>query len=636
MSRRVECQCGWSVKVDGVSRWMECQGGCNVKVSGVSRWIECQGEWTKDPEIVPVRSRKTGFPQFSTAQGRIQTYENGDHRLVVDHKIAVPSTCGCDFYLPPINRLNASHVLGLLEVVLCQDFRPAVVSVNLTFATVSGDVVHTLMFDSNQSARVSIEELVTRRISLASYGVKLTSTHDVSVYGHVTMETDVVTLLPLTAMTTSYLVPDLRTSDFEELHVILFSIVKRTSAVFLNVDSDVTILLQSNEPIGVMVLVTLPSSSPPPPPPHDVVTVASCGPDCSEPVYTDLPMAQDDVVGVEMVLPLSSMGRVFYLPVVHPMRTVHIVVSGQHNSMLHVNCEMSDVPGCTHHTLSANTSLLIEQPMKGLHENGHIWLSATSPVQVYIVTDVCVPGQDAECHVSAFFLPPLEEFFHCRADTSVGLCQVQCPSFWNSPHCLHASWLQAGSVWTSSSVTSDSRVWEVFETVSETSVNLTDICVTNNASYMQFRLDLTSPTFRPAGSRAVPLYTSCVTGAGGGGGAQGDGVDNDCDGMVDEELNNVIDDDGDGAVDEDTSSPCLTDVMARISKRGGLPGMADSRGMGFFDYEEQDSEMPLLAVITSLSVAIFAVIGVISIFLMMEIMSRRRQIRNTKIRPFVS
>lgn len=32
---------------------------------------------------------------------------------------------------------------------------------------------------------------------------------------------------------------------------------------------------------------------------------------------------------------------------------------------------------------------------------------------------------------------------------------------------------------------------------------------------------------------------------------EGDGIDNDCDGAVDEELCNSIDDDADGAVDED-------------------------------------------------------------------------------------
>ncbi|XP_062582080.1 uncharacterized protein LOC134243869 [Saccostrea cucullata] len=55
------------------------------------------------------------------------------------------------------------------------------------------------------------------------------------------------------------------------------------------------------------------------------------------------------------------------------------------------------------------------------------------------------------------------------------------------------------------------------------------------------------------------------------------------------------------------------------------------------DVEEDDnSQEYMLAVILSLCVAIFAVIAVISSFLLMEFISRQKQIRNTKIRPFVS
>ncbi|XP_061173257.1 uncharacterized protein LOC133182410 isoform X2 [Saccostrea echinata] len=55
------------------------------------------------------------------------------------------------------------------------------------------------------------------------------------------------------------------------------------------------------------------------------------------------------------------------------------------------------------------------------------------------------------------------------------------------------------------------------------------------------------------------------------------------------------------------------------------------------DAEEDDnSQEYMIAVILSLCVAIFAVIAVISSFLLMEFISRQKQIRNTKIRPFVS
>lgn len=154
-----------------------------------------------------------------------------------------------------------------------------------------------------------------------------------------------------------------------------------------------------------------------------------------------------------------------------------------------------------------------------------------------------------------------------------------------------------------------------------------------------FRLDLASVSFLPAGSRLAKLYSACVPNISAQGG-KGDGEDNDCDGLIDEELVNMVDDDGDGRIDEDTASDCESDVSLRTARSGSLQRAVAAAGPGppwsFEGYQQEDSQMPLLAVIISLSVAIFAVVAVISIFLLMELMSRRRQIRNTKIRPFVS
>lgn len=54
------------------------------------------------------------------------------------------------------------------------------------------------------------------------------------------------------------------------------------------------------------------------------------------------------------------------------------------------------------------------------------------------------------------------------------------------------------------------------------------------------------------------------------------------------------------------------------------------------DDDENELNEYLIAVIVSLCTAIFAVIAVISTFLLLELLRRRRQIRNTKIRPFVT
>lgn len=68
-----------------------------------------------------------------------------------------------------------------------------------------------------------------------------------------------------------------------------------------------------------------------------------------------------------------------------------------------------------------------------------------------------------------------------------------------------------------------------------------------------------------------------------------------------------------------------------------VQGKSPGYNIFFQDVEEDDhSQEYMMAVVLSLCVAIFAVIAVISSFLLMEFISRQKQIRNTKIRPFVS
>jgi len=55
----------------------------------------------------------------------------------------------------------------------------------------------------------------------------------------------------------------------------------------------------------------------------------------------------------------------------------------------------------------------------------------------------------------------------------------------------------------------------------------------------------------PGGNRLAPLQDPCTVTAP----VAGDGIDNDCDQRIDEELNNGIDDDGDGRIDEDLAAP---------------------------------------------------------------------------------
>lgn len=291
--------------------------------------------------------------------------------------------------------------------------------------------------------------------------------------------------------------------------------------------------------------------------------------------------------------------------------------------------------------LAANTSLSIVQPSLVSAAGGYFWLiSLDFPVLVHVVAEVCLPAttegatgvKEARKSVNAFFLPPLEQYFRCYAEPSSNSCVRACPRFWGSQPCTPGQESAEGQ---KVGILEGQRSWDVYQTSNVSSLGTTDICVSANDSFMQFRLDAVSATFAPAGTRLAKLYRACVKDIIAKGGL-GDGIDNDCDGLIDEEVENMLDDDGDGSIDEDTSAQCASDVNSRTPRSGDLQRAVADPMTQFYDYDDDESGMPLLAVIISLSTAIFAVILVISIFLLMELMTRRRQIRNTKIRPFVS
>lgn len=81
----------------------------------------------------------------------------------------------------------------------------------------------------------------------------------------------------------------------------------------------------------------------------------------------------------------------------------------------------------------------------------------------------------------------------------------------------------------------------------------------------------------------------------------------------------------DSNIDNDTTA------VKKLSNRELFPFM-------YAELPEDDREVNeyMIAVIVSLCTAIFAVIAVISIFLLRELITKRKQIGNSKIRPFVS
>ncbi|XP_076449999.1 uncharacterized protein LOC143286342 [Babylonia areolata] len=444
---------------------------------------------------------------------------------------------------------------------------------------------------------------------------------------------------------------------------------------------------------------TTPPATPPPPPPS---SSSSSSPSSSSSLLSSSSSQDEagSVVGgdelrtgvaMEMIPPAATFGKWFYLPLHGNVSSAKFVVSGQENASVELFWDLDNNNNNTSTTTTTPVrgrsilllppahSLVLEGPPwtrrsgDGAAPHSFVWMVSTSPILVYVVTEICAAeaegageggSSSSGCDVNAFVLPPVEQYFRCVAHVRGNSCDVACPSFWNSGACRKSAAMNAsdsvdedvdagtGGVMPGlggtvpggeAAVTPhDDRIWHVQHQSNTTSSSSsspsdgTELCVTANSSYLPFRLT-SAGSFLPAGTRLARLYRACVPSISEQGG-DGDGVDNDCDGFIDEEMENMADDDGDGRIDEDTSSDCQSDVASRKTRSGDLQkAVADPAPVWpFADYEQEESEMPLFAVIISLSVAIFAVIAVISVFLLMELMSRRRQIRNTKIRPFVS
>jgi len=85
----------------------------------------------------------------------------------------------------------------------------------------------------------------------------------------------------------------------------------------------------------------------------------------------------------------------------------------------------------------------------------------------------------------------------------------------------------------------------------------------------------------PGGLRLVPLYEACIPSPEKA--YPGDGIDNDCDGRIDEELyiDNDIDEDGDGTIDESDRARCK---RSRMQKDDGIDNDCD----GKIDEEKAD------------------------------------------------
>lgn len=132
--------------------------------------------------------------------------------------------------------------------------------------------------------------------------------------------------------------------------------------------------------------------------------------------------------------------------------------------------------------------------------------------------------------------------------------------------------------------------------------------------------DNTSKSFI-LGMRMASLYDACVETSS----KIGDGLDNDCDGRVDEEVGNQRDDDGDTLIDEDV---VYAKDETTVVKQQTTPA-APSGSSTFFTPSA-------IAIITSLVMGVCAAITVIGIFLLVERLRNVNILRSIKVGPMES
>lgn len=124
------------------------------------------------------------------------------------------------------------------------------------------------------------------------------------------------------------------------------------------------------------------------------------------------------------------------------------------------------------------------------------------------------------------------------------------------------------------------------------------------------------------GMRVVDIYDACVSNSKAYGG-NGDGIDNDCDNLIDEETLNKIDDDKDGLIDEDV-------------RYAGNVGQGHKETVWEYHIRNAEKEKPglsisLISIVISIGVALTSVLCFIGGMLLFE--KIRRGSSTTRVTP---
>ncbi|KAL5006672.1 hypothetical protein ScPMuIL_015478 [Solemya velum] len=316
----------------------------------------------------------------------------------------------------------------------------------------------------------------------------------------------------------------------------------------------------------------------------------------------------------EMMSPSTAWGRHFILVTPSVTEEIHLKIAGANASTITVS-------------LSNGTKTYLTAAFEVLSLNvtgaNFCAIRSSQPVEVLVIA--AIVSFEGIIYRNVFTLPPMENTFVCQ--------RIAVTDCYN-----HECLLVAITNFTSVAFVDGLCDFDISNTSFQTGDNIYSVSRYSNLSnglyiihsldqsysFISFRLDRTKGSFYPTG--LLESYLSEQTPRSTNSNATDKVVTKNCYDTID---GSETGDKSTAAEEENQTNKCTKETIVKS---------VNPNPWGFTDSDDDDKAFSeyRVAVIVSLCAAIFAVGALISAFLLIEFMKRRKQLRNTKIRPFVS
>ncbi|BFZ15738.1 hypothetical protein BsWGS_18777 [Bradybaena similaris] len=583
--------------------------------------------------------------------------------------IKTPDTCGTYFLLPAFPDCQL-----FLEAVPCANYTQAVL---VTMKTNSGEVIHSFNVSFGAITQHSLRDINTARHE----GITVTSNGDISLYVHKPIG-DSMIVYPTDALSREYEIPPLTSfgaingsSNNNSLTngiLYIFSPFNNTTVIFTSLHNDV-FSLQSSSTFSSSSSSKLPSTNIT----LSAFTIHKYRLDSlrtyrlhSNSIFAVVLVQihgafsineslcrNNSLVFLDFVPPFSTKGERFFIA--FPNATDFTLTAvGSQNTSIDLTAGQSAAEIILDQS-GVKTTVVLKATS--------CWISASLPVTIYIKITLCsnislsatitatpstttttTATTTTTCADSGFFLPSLDHYYKCNSNVSKENCACVCPSVFQrifDPtdfsffRNTHESFLK------DTMPIAFDEIFDLAVSVSHRSdsKNATDVIVTTNSSYIIFRYNLTALKLFTGGNTLQATYCAFAE-------DKNNAFTHPCNNSDKGESKNQHN------KDLETSAHFLSEInecscefpqeLVNDNTNDGEVNPTGSVGsklkqsvadeVFFWEDGDEDSVKPLIAVVVSLCVAIFAVIALISGYMLVEIMTRRKHVRNTRIRPFVS